>query len=186
MYNMDASDQVGYPFHNLLDSFGVSAGKGDWTVLAGHPAAVVNLLLLAGRLPEVTGWAVEALRHGARRLLLLGYKGDLPAFALLTRLGRATGAVIAADDYTRRRLGLSTTCGEGFVRIALDGSRDRCCFPTCEFRAASLMVSPCMVSHQATKEGLYSRIAQSCQVHWSNQWLILSNSVRRANAIAPA
>ena len=107
---------------------------------------MVNLLLLAGRLPEVTGWAVEALRHGARRLLLLGYKGDQPAFApataelaaafaLLTGLGRATGAVIAADDYTRRRLGLSATCGEGFVRIALDGSRDRCCFPTCEFRA---------------------------------------------------
>ena len=65
--------------------------------------------LLAGRLPEVTGWAVEALRHGAQRLLLLGYKGYLPAFApataelaaalaLLTGLGRATGAVIAADD----------------------------------------------------------------------------------------
>jgi len=129
----------------LLDSFGVSAGKGAWTALAGHPAAVVNLLLLAGRLPEVTGWAVEALRHDARRLLLLGYKGDQPAFApataelaaffaLLTGLGRATGVVIAADDYTRRRLGLSTTCGEGFVRIALDGTRAGCCFPTCEFR----------------------------------------------------
>ena len=129
----------------VLDSFGVSAGKGAWTALAGHPVAVVNLLLLAGRLSEVTGWAVAALRHGARRLLLLGYKGDQPtfapttaelaaAFALLTGLGRATGAVIAADDYTRRRLGLSATCGEGFVRIALDGSRDSCCFPTCEFR----------------------------------------------------
>ena len=34
-----------------------------------------------------------------------------------------------------------------------------------------------MVSHQATKEGLYSRIAQSCQVHWSNQWLTLWDSV---------
>lgn len=133
----------------LLDSFGVSAGKGAWTALAGHPAAVVNLLLLAGGLQEVTGWAVEALRHGAQRLLLLGYKGDQPAFApapaelaaaflLLTGLGRATGTVIAADDYTRRRLGLSATCGEGFVRIALDGSRDRCCFPTCEFRSARL------------------------------------------------
>lgn len=133
----------------LLDSFGVSAGKGDWTVLAGHPAAVVNLLLLADRLPEVTGWAVEALRHGAQRLLLLGYKGDLPAFApataelaaafaLLTGLGRAANAVVAADDYTRRRLGLSATCGEGFVRIALDGTRDSCCFPNCEFRAARI------------------------------------------------
>jgi len=34
-----------------------------------------------------------------------------------------------------------------------------------------------MVSHQATKEGLYSRIAQSCQVHWSNQWLTPEDSV---------
>ena len=68
----------------LLDSFGVSAGKGEWTALAGHPVAVVNLLLLAGRLPEVTGWAVAALHHGARRLLLLGYKGDQPAFAPTT------------------------------------------------------------------------------------------------------
>lgn len=49
----------------LLDSFGVSAGKGAWTALAGHPAAVVNLLLLAGGLQEVTGQAIEALRHGA-------------------------------------------------------------------------------------------------------------------------
>ena len=41
----------------------------------------------------------------------------------------------------------------------------------------SLIVSPCMVAHHATKEGLYSRIAQSCQVHWSNQWLTLGDSV---------
>lgn len=148
--NASAADLVaGLADRGLLDSFGVSAGKGVWTVLAGHPAAVVNLLLLAGGLQEVTGWAVEALRHGARRLLLLGYKGDQPgfvpataelaaAFALLIGLGRATETVIAADDYTRRRLGLSATCGEGFVRIALDGSRDRCCFPTCEFRSARL------------------------------------------------
>jgi hypothetical protein len=129
----------------LLDSFGVSAGKGAWTALVGHPCAVTNLLLLAGRLPEVTGLAVEALKHSAHCLLLLGYKGDRPefapttaeladAFALLTRLGRRTGATVAADDYTRRRLGLSATCGEGFVRVTLDGGRDRCCFPACEYR----------------------------------------------------
>jgi hypothetical protein len=34
-----------------------------------------------------------------------------------------------------------------------------------------------MVAHHATKEGLYSRIAQCCQVHWSNQWLTLGDSV---------
>jgi hypothetical protein len=129
----------------LLDSFGVSAGKGAWTALAGHPCAVVNLLLLAGRLPEVTGLAVEALKHSARCLLLLGYKGDRPefapttaelaaAFTLLTGLGRRAGVVVAADDYTRRRLGLSATCGDGFVRVSLDGGRDRCCFPACEYR----------------------------------------------------
>jgi hypothetical protein len=129
----------------LLDSFGVSAGKGAWTALVGHPCAVTNLLLLAGRLPEVTGLAVEALKHSAHCLLLLGYKGDRPeftpttceladAFTLLTALGRRTGATVAADDYTRRRLGLSATCGERFVRVNFDGTRDRCCFPTCEYR----------------------------------------------------
>ncbi len=129
----------------LLESFGVSAGKGEWTALAGHPAAIVNLLLLSGGLPQVTGWAVEALRQGARSLLLLGYKGDRPefapttaeladTFALLTHLGRRAGATVAADDYTRRRLSLSDTCGEGFVRITLDGARDRCCFSACEYR----------------------------------------------------
>lgn len=41
----------------------------------------------------------------------------------------------------------------------------------------SFIVSPCMAAHHATKEGLYSRIAQSCQVHWSNQWLTLGDSV---------
>jgi hypothetical protein len=56
------------------------------------------------------------------------------AFSLLTCLGRKVRANIAADDYTRRRLGLAEACGEGFQRINLDGSRDRCCFPTCEYR----------------------------------------------------
>jgi len=129
----------------LLDSFGVSAGKGEWTALVAHPRAVVNLLLLRGGLADVAGWAVEAVRRGARCLLLLGYKGDRPefapstaeladAFGLLTMLGRRAGVAVAADDYTRRRLGLSETCGEGFVRVNLDGSRDSCCFPTCEYR----------------------------------------------------
>jgi hypothetical protein len=55
-------------------------------------------------------------------------------FALLTALGRRAGTIVAGDDCTRRRLGLAATCGEGFVRVTLDGSRDRCCFPACEFR----------------------------------------------------
>lgn len=129
----------------LLDSFGVSAGKGEWTALVAHPHAVVNLLLLRGGLASVTAWAVEAVRLGARCLLLLGYKGDRPefapstteladAFSLLTTLGRMAGVTVAADDYTRRRLGLTETCGEGFLRINLDGTRDSCCFPACEYR----------------------------------------------------
>ncbi len=129
----------------LLTSFGLSAGKGEWTALVSHSHAVVNLLLLRGGLADVTGWAVEALRRGARCLLLLGYKGNRPefapttaeladAFSLLTMLGRRAGVTVAADDYTRRRLGLTETCGEGFVRVNLDGTRDSCCFPTCEYR----------------------------------------------------
>jgi hypothetical protein len=129
----------------LLESFGVSAGKGEWTSLAAHPRAVVNLLLLRGGLATVSGQAVEAIRLGARRLLLLGYKGNRPeftptteeltaAFSLLTGLGRRAGLAVAADDYTRRRLGLAQTCGAGFQRVNLDGSRDACCFPACEHR----------------------------------------------------
>lgn len=129
----------------LLDSFGVSAGKGEWTGLVAHPRAVVNLLLLRGGLAQVTDWAAEAIRRGARCLLLLAYKGDqlefvpstaelADAFSLLTMLGRRAGVAVAADDYTRRRLGLTETCGEGFVRVNLDGTRDSCCFLTCEYR----------------------------------------------------
>jgi hypothetical protein len=129
----------------LLESFGVSAGKGEWRALVAHPQATLNLLLLRGGRAEVTGWAVESVRQGARRLLLLGYKGKRPefapstdelaeAFALLTLLGRRAGLAVAADDYTRRRLGLAQTCGEGFVRVSLDGKRDPCCFPDCEYR----------------------------------------------------
>jgi hypothetical protein len=133
----------------LLDSFGVSAGKGEWTALVAHPHAVVNLLLLRGGLADVTAWAVEAVRRGARCLLLLGYKGArsefapttaelADAFSLLTMLGRRAGVTVAADDYTRRRLGLTQMCGEGFVRVNLDGTRDSCCFPTCEYRDSIL------------------------------------------------
>jgi len=129
----------------LLESFGVSAGKGEWTALVAHPRATVNLLLVRGGLAEVVNWTVEAIHWGARRLLLLGYKGDRPefapstaeiadAFSLVTLLGRRAGLVVAADDYTRRRLGLIQTCGEGFVRVNLDGTRDHCCFPACEYR----------------------------------------------------
>ena len=129
----------------LLESFGVSAGKGEWTTLVSHPRAVVNLLLLRDGLDELMKWASGALRRGARRLLLLGYKGDraefvpsvaelAEAFSLLTLLGRRAGAVVAADDYTRRRLGLIGACGEGFLRVNLDGTRDTCCFPACEYQ----------------------------------------------------
>lgn len=129
----------------LLESFGVSAGKGEWTALVAHPCATVNLLLVRGAVAEVSSWAVWAIRQGARRLLLLGYKGDraelapstaelADAYGLLTLLGRRSGVIVAADDYTRRRLGLAETCGEGFVRVSLDGQRDPCCFPTCEYR----------------------------------------------------
>lgn len=130
----------------ILDSFGVSAGKGDWIVLAAHPRAIVNLLLLRDGQADVMRWAIEAIQHSARCLLLLGYKGNRPEFVpstselsdvfrLLTILGRKTNVTVAADDYTRRRLGLARTCGNGFVRVQLNGSRDSCCFPTCEYRS---------------------------------------------------
>ena len=135
----------------LLYSFGVSAGKGEWTVLAAHPRAVINLLLLRKGLKQVTEWAVQAILHKAVCLLLLGYKGArhefVPrtdelsdAFSLLTGLGQRSGVTVAADDYTRRRLGLAETCGEGFVRINLDGSRDICCFPCCEYRDLTMEI----------------------------------------------
>lgn len=138
----------------LLDSFGVSAGKGDWTALVAHPLAIVNLLLLRDTLPDVLRQAGEALRCGAHQVLLLGYKGNdlalrpttaelAAAFNLLTGLGRACGVVIAADDYTRRRLSLIQTCGDDYVRVNLDGSRDRCCFPDCEYRFLEAAGSCC-------------------------------------------
>jgi len=130
----------------LLESFGVSAGKGEWTAMVAHPRAIVNLLLLHNGQADVMQWAVEAIQRGARCLLLLGYKGNCSEFVpstsalsdvfrLLTLLGRKTNVTIAADDYTRRRLGLAQTCGEGFARFQMDGSRDSCCFPSCEYRA---------------------------------------------------
>ncbi len=42
--------------------------------------------------------------------------------------------LVVADDYTRRHLGLTETCGEGFLRINLDGTRDSCRFLACEYR----------------------------------------------------
>ncbi len=130
---------------NLLDSFGVSAGKGEWLELAGHPGAIVNLLLLRGGLQTVLNQAVQAIECGAHCLLLLVYKGRSSqfspgdtevedAFSLLTMLGRKSGITIAVDDYSRRRLQLVNSCGEGFVRINLDGTQEMCCFPDCEFR----------------------------------------------------
>ena len=137
----------------LLHSFGVSAGKGEWQTLVGHPSAIVNLLLLRGGLSQVMKWAGEALRRGACCLLLLGYKGADPqfipsrdelsdAFSLLTYLGRRVGVVVAADDYIRRRLDLTEVCGEGFLRINLDGTRECCCFPTCEYRVTGDTITP--------------------------------------------
>ncbi|MBI4596493.1 MAG: radical SAM protein [Candidatus Tectomicrobia bacterium] len=135
---------------NLLDSFGVSAGKGEWLELVQHHRATVNLLLISGGLKTVLDQAVQAVRYGARCLLLLGYKGGqqtpyfpttsevVDAYSLLTMLGRKAGIAVAADDYTRRRLRLAETCGEGFVRINIDGTRDVCCFTHCEFRPKTL------------------------------------------------
>ena len=86
----------------LLESFGVSAGKGSWTELVAHPRAITNLLLLLGGLPQIAAWAAQAVHCGARHLLLLAYKGGrrefapssseiADAFALLAALGRARG-----------------------------------------------------------------------------------------------
>ncbi len=88
-----------------------------------HPRAIVNLLLLRTSRADVMRWAVEAIRRGARCLLLLGYKGNRAEFApstselsdvfrLLTLLGTRTGVTIATDDYTRRRLGLAHKCND--------------------------------------------------------------------------
>lgn len=131
-----------------MESFGVSAGKGGWKDLANHPHAVVNLLLTRGKQAQVIRWGAEAIQLGSRSLLLLGYKGNLAdfmpsndeltnIFRLLTLLARRSGAAFAADDYVRRRLGLTQSCGEGFVRVRIDGSRDPCCFSSCEYRILS-------------------------------------------------
>lgn len=53
--------------------------------------------------------------------------------AWLAAASRRAGIVLAADDCTRRRLGLSSRCGAGFTRIAIDGARSPCCFSDCEF-----------------------------------------------------
>ena len=131
--------------HGLLESFGVSAGKGEWLRLVTHPLAIVNLLLLRNSVKETIRQAAGAIRNGARRLLLLGYKGNRSefspstaelsdAYTMLTVLGQKLNVTIAADDYTRRRLGLTTNCGEGFIHVRVDGARERCCFASCEFR----------------------------------------------------
>ncbi|HAO22165.1 MAG TPA: hypothetical protein DCQ37_17875 [Desulfobacteraceae bacterium] len=105
----------------------------------------MNLLLLKNGLPQVMDWAIQAIRKGAGTLLLLGYKGTVShfrpetdelseAFLLLTRLGRKFKIAVAADDYTRRRLCLTETCGNGFIRIDINGITDKCCFSDCEYR----------------------------------------------------
>ncbi len=129
----------------LLEGFGVSAGKGEWLRLLSHPRAIVNLLLLKNSLDELIRQAVNAMRSGAKQLLLLGYKGTRlefrpstaelsEAYTMLNMVGRKLGVTIAVDDYTRRRLGLTTSCGEGFLRVRIDGTHEPCCFENCEFR----------------------------------------------------
>ena len=129
----------------LLESFGVSAEKGGWLYLVSHPRAIVNLLLLKNSVNALILQAATAVRSGAKHLLLLGYKGARlefrpstaelsDAYTMLNMLGRKLEVTIAADDYTRRRLGLTTTCGEGFLRVRIDGAREPCCFGNCEFR----------------------------------------------------
>lgn len=129
----------------LLESFGVSAGKAEWLRLVSHPRAFVNLLLLQNSVNETIHRAVTALQHGAQHLLLLGYKGGRSefrpstaelsdAYTMLNMLGRKLNLTIAADNYSRRRLGLTTICGDGFLRIRIDGSREPCSFGSCEYR----------------------------------------------------
>ncbi len=129
----------------LLESFGVSAGKGEWLRMVSHPRAIVNLLLLRSSVNETIRRAATAMGSGARCLLLLGYKGGRPefrpstaeisdAYTMLNMLGRQFHVTIAADDYTRRRLDLTSSCGEGFLRVRIDGAREPCCFEGCEFR----------------------------------------------------
>lgn len=136
-----------------LESFGVSAGKGEWLQLVSHPRAIVNLLLLQGGMNVTIRQAATAMLRGAKCLLLLGYKGArsefMPsftelsdAFTMLNILGRKLGVTIAADDNIRRRFGLTTTCGVGFLRVRIDGTREPCCFANCEFRAAPGPISP--------------------------------------------
>jgi pyruvate formate lyase activating enzyme len=128
-----------------VESFGVSAGKGEWLRLVSHSRAIVNLLLLQGSVDVTIRQAATAVLRGAKYLLLLGYKGTRPefmlstaelsdAYTMLNMLGRKLGVTVAADDNTRRRLGLTTTCGVGFLRVRIDGSREPCCFSSCEFR----------------------------------------------------
>ncbi len=81
---------------DLLDSFGVSAGKGAWLELVRHPRAVVNLLLLHGGLTIVFEQATRAIQYGARCLLLLCYKGGPTAFL------PATSEVVNAYSYPDR------------------------------------------------------------------------------------
>jgi pyruvate formate lyase activating enzyme len=136
-----------------LDSFGVSAGKGEWLRLVSHPRAIVNLLLLQDSVNVTIRQAAAAMLRGAKCLLLLGYKGARPefrpstgelsdAYTMLNMLGRKLGVTVAADDNTRRRLGLTTICGEGFFRVRINGSREPCCFENCEFRCNSYVEQP--------------------------------------------
>ncbi len=136
-----------------LESFGVSAGKGEWLRLVSHPRAIVNLLLLQDGMNVTIRQAATAMLRGAKCLLLLGYKGArsefMPSstelsdvFTMLNILGRKLGVTIAADDNIRRRFGLTTTCGVGFLRVRIDGTREPCCFANCEFRAVPQPISP--------------------------------------------
>lgn len=129
----------------LLHHVGISAGKGHWLDLVSLPEATVNLLLLHQGLETILKQALQAIEKRGESLLLLSYKGDNPslsptinelqmAYSLLATLKRKKGVAIATDDYIRRKLKLTTICGQGFVRIAIDGRRDPCCFPSCEYR----------------------------------------------------
>ncbi|MBF0399029.1 MAG: hypothetical protein HQK78_19800, partial [Desulfobacterales bacterium] len=128
----------------LLYQFGVSAGKGSWKDLTAHPHAVVNLLMLKNGLEQVIKWAMESIKIGAKKILLIGYKGTNPdfipdkvelsqAFAFMTSIRKKFDLDVAADDYIRRKLGLTNACAAGFVRIDVYGKRHKCCFDDCEF-----------------------------------------------------
>jgi hypothetical protein len=153
----------------LLDGCGVSAGKGRWQLLAALPQATVNIILLHDRKKQALRHVIEALRAGARSLLMLSYKGkrrklspsteELASFfALVKALGTLKGIEVGADLYMLRRLGLRKECGDDFIRFDIEGQRYKCCFPECEFyKVAAMSASNARISSLASAGVVWSK-----------------------------